>query len=113
MSVAEVAVVQVIGPNTPIAGVTVASVAALFVTGVGFMWFGFRQILALGQFVQQLKTAVSEASRFGSQVVELERRNTNHENRLAALERWQRNVDPLISEQLAQRMGRAPRRNEV
>jgi len=99
ITAAEVFAAQGLGPNTPISGFTLASAGALFVAGTGFMWVGARMMLQIGGFIQTLKTTVETASGFGRQVVNLERRNSEHDRRLAELERWQARVDPLVSKE--------------
>lgn len=89
---------QGIGPATPIDGITVAVVGAGIVVGLGFLWTGAKQMIALGKYIAGFTAAVETHAATASLLADTVARLDAMDTRVAALERWRQSTDPIVTE---------------
>lgn len=108
-----------IGASTPISGITIGVVIAGALAGIGFLWHGAKQMMALGGFIADLRSSITDGKAYLETLKMLNeqvdanttataknaaaiQRNTETlselDARMAAHERWRQTTDPIVAE---------------
>lgn len=109
-----------ISAQTPIGGLTIGAVIAGVVAGLGFLWWGGKQLLVLGGYLAALRAALDDGRRYAETLQQVSRQVEKNQaavakntEALAALERWRSVVGPTVQEHEIRLRGRSDRESSA